>query len=477
MKNVFLSLILSISFISSISAQEIISYEFLQNRTSESIQNEFENPFSLYDVDLYKIVYTTKNAINEPDTASGLLLVPLSEDLYFPRLCYQHGTVGSRDDVPSNLQGGYQLPLVLASIGYLTTAADFIGLGESPGNHPYIHSDSEASAAIDMLIATKTLGEDLGYNINEQLFITGYSQGGHAGMAAHKEIEENYSDQMTVTAASHMSGPYSVSGKMIDFSLGDDEYFFVAYLVNVAISMKTAYPQLMANYDLEDIFKPEYLDDMYEFRNEEIDLFTLNERLIDKLETLHGASKPKYMIQDSILPHLLAADDHPVPTALKLNDLYDWTPQAPTRLMYCQNDDQVFYENSVLAEEVMLANGTEDIEAIDVDSSQDHGGCVTPATTSTVVWWFNYRILSTDKNININDNINVFPNPTADYIEVNYKDLEISSIELFDFQGRAVKRFLQNFNRLDVQDVEAGNYLLMIKEDQNIYQKQIHIIK
>ncbi len=480
MKN--LILVILISFITnSLFSQELISYDFLGSKSKAEIVDEYG--FGTYDVDFYKIVYTTKNAVNQPDTASGLLIVPVFENLVFPSLIYQHGTVGSREDVPSNLQGGYQLPMILASMGYITTAADFIGLGDSPGSHPYIHAESEANAAIDMLIAVKDLGETLDYNKNEQLFITGYSQGGHAGMAAHWYLERDYSDQFTVTAASHMSGPYSVSEKMIESTLGDDEYFFVAYLANVAISMKTAYPTLMENYDLADIFKPEFIPDMEEFRNEEIDLFELNQRLIDLLNTNYGSVKPKFMVQDSILPHILAADDHPVPTALKRNDVYDWAPKAPTRLFYCKGDDQVFWENAVLAEEVMNANGAVDLVAVNKSDTFDHGECVSPATESTIFFWFAYQqVTSIDDDISFGDpHIRVFPNPASDELTIELSDQnQLLSLDIYDFVGNRVARFGHlNTSRytIDLSNLDIGNYLLMLNTKSGLKSQRVVVTR
>ena len=109
-----------------------------------------------YGVDMYKITYETNDVFGQLDTASGLLVLPMHDQpTEFPLLCYQHGTINTPTDVPSNLQGGYELATIFAAVGYVTTAADFLGMGESRGFHPYVHADSEASAAIDMLFAAR----------------------------------------------------------------------------------------------------------------------------------------------------------------------------------------------------------------------------------------------------------------------------------------------------------------------------------
>ena len=62
-----------------------------------------------------------------------------------------------------------------------------------------------------MLIAMQELNKQLSVKTNEQLFLTGYSQGGHACMATQKKLEEEYTNQFTITASSPMSGAYDIS--------------------------------------------------------------------------------------------------------------------------------------------------------------------------------------------------------------------------------------------------------------------------
>jgi hypothetical protein len=171
-----------------------------------------------YGIDLHKVWYLTPNIAGKPDTASGLVIFPQVEGIPQPLLCYQHGTVDGPADVPSNRAGGWELAGVGAALGYVACTADYLGLGESKGFHPYIHAATEASCAVDLLYATRELAKQLNFPLKNQLFLTGYSQGGHASMALHRLLEQNYTKDFPVTAAAHLSGPYSVSGRV--FGLG-----------------------------------------------------------------------------------------------------------------------------------------------------------------------------------------------------------------------------------------------------------------
>lgn len=42
-----------------------------------------------------------------------------------------------------------------------------------------------------MLKAAVTFAANAGITLNEKLFITGYSQGGHASMALHRDLEKS----------------------------------------------------------------------------------------------------------------------------------------------------------------------------------------------------------------------------------------------------------------------------------------------
>ena len=58
-----------------------------------------------------------------------------------------------------------------------------MGLGSSPGFHPYLHARSEATASVDMLRAGRNYCASNNIGLNGQVFLAGYSQGGHTEMA------------------------------------------------------------------------------------------------------------------------------------------------------------------------------------------------------------------------------------------------------------------------------------------------------
>ena len=150
----------------------------------------------------YVVQYTMPGVGGAADTVSGLFIRPRADDgpNRYPLAIVQHGTTRNKFDVPSrkkptadisNAAANLDLSHFYAIQGYATIAPDYLGMGDDEGFHPYVHARSEADAAIMMRAALQ--GQAVFDTIvNEQLFITGYSQGGHASMAAHEVLIEEY---------------------------------------------------------------------------------------------------------------------------------------------------------------------------------------------------------------------------------------------------------------------------------------------
>lgn len=456
------------------SGQDLISTEYKGQRTKEFMVANF-GIFIQNGIDLWKVTYSTPDVFGQLDTASGLLVVPQREqDFAYPLCVYQHGTVDGPDDVPSNLMGGWQLAAVMGGMGYVTLAPDFLGAGESRGFHPYVHADSEASAAADMVRAFRAEAPEMDITLNDQLFVTGYSQGGHASMAFHKLVEDELSAEMPLTAASHMSGPYDISGVQRELILSDEEYFTPAYLPNVYLSYNYVY----GIYDSTvQMFKPEFVNGIDSFFNNQVGLFTLNSQLITQLTASFGGSVTKNMLQDSIVAILEDPSlDHPLHQALRDNDLYDWTPTVPMRMMYCTADDQVNFRNSVVTDSIMRARGATDVFAIDVNSAADHGGCVTPAVFQTIQFFAAYAtfVVDIDEPVQAQEVARFSPNPVSN--RTNILGLSIDTdFQVFSSSGRLMQggKWTAGQAELDVSGWPAGSYFVLMTNAQGQQSQQL----
>ncbi|MEO0404162.1 MAG: hypothetical protein AAF193_04765, partial [Bacteroidota bacterium] len=97
-------------------------------------------------------------------------------------------------------------------------------------------------------------------------------------------------------------------------------------------------------------------------------------------------SIPTEMLVPEFYEEFLNDDQHPFKLALEDNDVYDWTPVAPTRMFYCTQDEQVDFNNALVALETMLENGATQVDAVD-------GG---PYTHKTLEQAFQWEYLTSD---------------------------------------------------------------------------------
>ncbi|MFT4762729.1 MAG: hypothetical protein ACI9XO_003579 [Paraglaciecola sp.] len=460
-------------------AQEVVEVNFLGNTSMAELQAiPGIGTFVKNGVDSYEVIYTTNDLEGNVVNVSGLLCVPDDGTKRYPLLCYAHGTSSGPDDVPSDpANGNAQLTRTWCAFGYVAVAPDLLGLGVHEGVHPFVHADSEAWVAADMMKAIRAYGEDNDIFINDQVFTTGYSQGGHSSMALHRELELNQSAEFTVTAASHQSGPYSISGVMRDLLFIEEDYGFVAYLPNTAIAYEEVYGNL---YDeLSDIFKPQYVDMIQQFADDEMSLFDLNLGLIDTLIAYNGVAAPGKMFKDSLVMEVQNNFDHPFNVALRDNDVYDWAPTAPTQILYCEADDQVPFMNSVIANDTMLANGSTTVILADVNSDANHTECVIPAFTSAFFLFSFYQniedVVATHE-ITFDLPFQLFPNPADDKLTIN--DLpENGEMYLTDMSGRQIfKTTVHEGNQeIDLSTISTGVYLVQIVGEATVWQQRLMV--
>lgn len=462
-----------------IESQDIITYKKVKSMTKEAIANTMAIP-AKYDVDVYVIEYTTKKLNLEKDTASGVLAVAKDTRYRFPVAVYDHGTVDNRNDVPSKGSSEQMIAIAIASYGYHCVAPDYIGLGISKGLHPYVNPESEAWATIDLINASYTISNSEPVYFNEQVFVTGYSQGGHAAMATAFSIEQRYIkgvDSMKLTAAVPMAGPYSISKEMIAFTLGDKEYSFCAYLASAFLSAKMAHFDLLGETSVEDVFLPEYAEMIRRYESETIGLFTLNNLMKNKLSENGGKIIPKRMLKPEYLTELLSNPSNNLHLALTRMDICNWVPEAQVKMLYCKADDQVTYRNAVYTDSLMRASGALKVSSQDVMSSGNHSTCFYPALLK-MISVFNglQRIDLISKTEEVPAEISIYPNPVDDKLII---DLEKNmnnnyKFTIYDICGKIkISDEIRFFNKqysMNVGNLNTGIYFLRITdENSNVY--------
>lgn len=458
----FLLLFISLFCGKTLSAQDyLVESTFLGTRSKFELLILFGLQVD-YDIDLYRITYKTPGSDMLPDTASGLMVIPkVPAGTQLPIVIYEHGTTAGPTDVPSQLRGGFEVAMGYAAFGFITVAPDYLGLGDSRGFHPYVHAATESSASLDMLNGCL---EYLDFNEPEWdpnfLFVAGYSQGGHASMALHKEIEDFWSFVYPVTAATHMSGPYSISGVMRDLILSDESYGTPAYIAYIMLGYQTIYGNIFN--DITEIFKEPFATSIGNFYTGSINLDVLNNELIAAL-ALDGDTINKRMFQDSIITAITTQPGHPINVALQDNDTYNWAPSAPTRLYYCGGDEQVPFENALIAESTMQGLGGTDVEAVEIAPTLMHGACVLPSIVSSIAFFQSFLPATSLDDLNkAAAELTVYPNPVIDEVIVDWeKATGGMTYEIINANGQTISSGHSYLNRVSTDRLTSGIYALI----------------
>jgi hypothetical protein len=328
-----------------------------------------------YGIETYRLVYCTVSASGRATTASGLLALPHGTHGRLPLVVYEHSTVAAKTDAPSFLREteGRLVPFFFASDGFAVVAPDYLGLGTSPGRHPYVHAASEESATLDMMRAADKVSHRQGVRLSRNVFITGFSQGGHATMATGQAVQQGHRP-WRLAALAPMAGPYDLSGAeaaaVLDPARTDPQHasVYMAYLL-------TAWKHLYHLYsDPHQVFTAPYAD-LVE------DLFDGNHGVADIDAALPAPA-------ELFRPNILALITNPTgryAAALRDNDVCRWAPEAPTRLYHSRGDRDVDFANAEQCRrQIMTRGGT--AQLVDM-GTVDHVGTAITALPLIRTWF------------------------------------------------------------------------------------------
>lgn len=326
-----------------------------------------------YDVQGFTVRYRTPGLNGQLTEATGAVYLPVGASTALPTVAYMHGTVTARNNVPSNpfAAEGRVFGTVFGTDGHIVVMPDYLGLGGSTGVQLYLHQQTHASAAIDLMRAARTLATQRSVGVDRnRLFVTGYSQGGAVALGVLRELERNFTTEFPVRGAAGMSGPYDLSGTVRTALLLNPPYPpAVGYTALITGSMSTVY-----NLGALSLFvRPEAIT---------VTNAILNGSATDaQLATLPRT--PQDLLVSTFVTKIAVDTNDLFWQALVDNDVYDWKPNTPVRLYYGGADIDVPPQNALTAQGIMRARGTESVAAVNVGSTLTHGTAVVPATLAT----------------------------------------------------------------------------------------------
>lgn len=312
-------------------------------------ESRLENLQPRYAVTSYRIEYLTVDAKGQSVQASGLVSVPdKPAGAKSPVLSYQHGTIFRDAEAPSNNAVASEISVVMASLGYIVLAPDYVGYGASLGvPHPYLQSAPMAASVNDFLTAAKTWRSQAGVFDNQQLFLTGYSEGGYATMAAHRALQASNSPhlqqlRMVVPGA----GPYNVQATL-------DSLIEIVRKENKLVGA---------------LIQPGLLHKLGKKAQDEVRRALLKQLIPSDANT---------RIDSLFLDNFLSDD---VQGTERISNVHNWRPQVPVYLYHGRDDQTVPYASSTSTLAAMQAQGAGELVTLTdcpaVPSS--HLGCVAP---------------------------------------------------------------------------------------------------
>jgi predicted esterase len=313
------------------------------------------------------MAHTSIGPRGERVTATGVVLTPVGGSANpgctirarAPVISYDHGTEFQRSNTLTN-PNDEETQLLIAAYaakGYVVVASDYLGyFGSTLLYHPYLHAQSEADMTVDALRAARTLLASRGMKI-DKLFVTGYSQGGHASMATVRALESRYAGEFPLTASVPMSGAYALEQTFVGASITP-----TLFASSIAAFTLISYDRIYGDIynQTTDVFRLPYATNIESYFPGPLaasDLFAQGVIPLD----LSALLTPQFLSS-------FQNPDHPFRVRLRENTLLGWTPQHPMALCGGARDPLVPFVNSIVAQADFTSRGAV-VGLIEVDQA------------------------------------------------------------------------------------------------------------
>jgi len=234
-----------------------------------------------------------------------------------------------------------------------------------------MHADSEADAVVDLLRAAQTVVAANRMAWPDALFLTGFSQGGHATLAAQRLLETAQIDGLTVTAAAPIAGPFDLAAISFPFALeggSTASSLYLAYMVD-------AYANIYGEA-LDSALRAPYAAKVPELFDGQHDGDTIAAAL---------PRQPREMFREEFLQTYESDAPNWLRERLIDNSLYEWAPRAPIRLYYGSLDVDVSPREAEVETRRLHERGGR-VSSVDV-GAVDHDGSVLPAAQKALAWF------------------------------------------------------------------------------------------
>jgi hypothetical protein len=361
----------------------------------------------------YHMKYGTVGGAQEATDATGAIMVPSGDDPACagprPVLLYAHGTTVEKSFNMANLRDNAEAALVattFAAQGFIVVAPNYAGYDVSSLDyHPYLNAQQQADDMVDALRAARKAFGAIAAQDSGQLFIAGYSQGGHVALATQRAMQTTYASEFTVTALAGMSGPYAMALLGDAVFAGSPNLGGTLFLPLVTTSWQNSYGGIYTSTN--DIYTAAYaggIESLFPGDSDFAQLVAagkLPQLAMFAADSAPGPTSPSfapffgagYLVntgfrdayladmaqnpcnQDAAAP-LNCAPALPLRAASVENDLRNFLPAAPVLLCGGNADPAVFFASTQAIQTYFLSNGlpAAALTVLDVDSAPDGAG-------------------------------------------------------------------------------------------------------
>jgi acetyl esterase/lipase len=362
--------LLSATVIARLSRQDVVDYLAGYELDTSTVRGG---------VDLYLLKYRTTGVHGRPTTASALVVLPHTREHTLRTVTWLHGTRVFRGDTGSLSDNHDRAAAVLfAGAGYATVAPDYLGLGTGPGHHPYMVAKPTVDATVDALRATRTLAGRSGKRLDRQVYVSGFSQGGHAAMIVGRELQRSH--EFGLAAVGAIAGPYDIRGQELPAAL-DGRLDGVSATVYLGYAI-TAWNRVHRLYDSpSDVFRAPY-DGVVE------SLFDSDHQEADVVMSLPRT--PRELFTDAYLAELAHPTGALAEVLAAVDDPCEWRPRVPVRLYAGTADRDVVFANAESCQEDLVARGARDSRVVNV-GDVDHFTSANLALPRVLTWFDGMR--------------------------------------------------------------------------------------
>ena len=357
-----------------------IVVDFSAKMMKESLisQGMVDENSTVFGYKAYKIPYTTTDEEGLEVKVSGLFVIPTGmppavDEIGLSMVSDDHGTIFANADAPTVIASNYGTPdgssIILTSMGgFATLQPDYIGFGDSNDHyHPFILKKSLASTTIDFIKAVKIFSTNNEIKLNNQLFLTGYSEGGYATLATLQKIEADA--ELTVTMANPMAGPYDLNVTAFGV-LSSPTLSVPSFMAELGYAYAKAYDQTLST-----IINEPYASKLPTLVNGSLQREAIDAELTYETTGVNGLFNPTFV------GNFFADPNYWFREAMVENSVHAWKPKTSVRLIHCEGDEVIPYGIAQITEATMKAMGAEDVALIPVeatlglDANITHGEC------------------------------------------------------------------------------------------------------